>query len=166
MTPRSGTITELPRDDIAQWFAVLAQAITSQPDTDTSASRRLDLLVKASGSEWAAIAHLKGHGGLFFDYSTDASLIAQVVAIAVTTDQGIASQALHTSGAIRDAVGEFAAVYTDHLAIALANARDQDRSANLGKALLSNRETESVRVRHLTKSALQVNSLRNAIGKR
>jgi hypothetical protein len=43
-------------------------------------------------------------------------------------------------GAIRDGVCGFAAVYPDHAAIALANARDQDRSANLEKALLSNRE--------------------------
>lgn len=31
-------------------------------------------------------------------------------------------------------------MYPDHAAIALANARDQDRGANLEKALLSNRE--------------------------
>ncbi|MDQ1748997.1 MAG: hypothetical protein QOE71_53 [Pseudonocardiales bacterium] len=185
-------MTELPRVDIAQWFAVLAKDFTSQPDTDTTASRILDLLVKASGCDWAAIAHLKDHGGLSFDYSTDASLIAQVADIAMTTDQGIASEALHTRGAIRcqdlasesrwpeyrtrmmaetpirsavayclslddvvhgalmmysshpfyftDEVCEFAAVYADHAAIALANARDHDKSANLEMALLSNRE--------------------------
>jgi hypothetical protein len=37
LTPGGGTTTELPRVDIAQWFAVLAQAFTSQPDTDTGA---------------------------------------------------------------------------------------------------------------------------------
>jgi hypothetical protein len=40
LTPRGGTITELPRFDIAEWFAVLAQAFTSQPDTDTGGAIR------------------------------------------------------------------------------------------------------------------------------
>jgi hypothetical protein len=79
LTPGGGTTTELPRVDIAQWFAVLAQAFTSQPDTDTG-------------------------------------------------------------GAIRDEVGEFAAVYPDHAAIAPANASDQDRGGQPEKSLLSNRE--------------------------